>query len=176
MKPKSHPSQDELNETFIYKDGNLLRATNRKPVGTLLNTGYTHVGFKNNVYLIHRIIYIMHHGDIPENMVVDHKDNDKTNNLISNLQAISQNNNVKKQKLHEQNKSGYRGCRKIAEGQYRAQISVNGTNNYIGTFSTMEDAARAYNGVARILYGDFAVLNKVSSPRNGNSVDFQAQL
>ena len=161
MKPKVHPDQDSLNEKFIYKDGKLLRRSNRKPVGTLLNTGYIHAGFNNKVYLIHRLIYIMHHGDIPEGMVIDHRDGDKTNNRIENLQAISHMNNSRKQKLHKQNKSGYRGCRKIGEGQYRAQISINGTNHYIGTFSTMDDAARAYNGVARIIYGEFAVLNKV---------------
>lgn len=49
---------------------------------------------------VHRVVYVWHHGDIPQGMVVDHIDNDKTNNHKDNLQLLTPYENVWKERPH----------------------------------------------------------------------------
>ena len=51
---------------------------------------------KNKCYQLHRIVYAWFIGSIPRNYVVDHIDNDKTNNKPNNLQLLTRIENVKK--------------------------------------------------------------------------------
>jgi hypothetical protein len=54
--------------------------------------------------------------------------------------------------------SGFRGVTKH-KNKWTASIFVNGKNNYLGLFSTPEEAARAYDRKAYELFGDAAPLN-----------------
>jgi hypothetical protein len=40
-----------------------------------------------------------------------------------------------------------------------SRITINGVLEYLGTFSSQEDAARAYDKRAREFYGHFALVN-----------------
>ena len=53
---------------------------------------------KNRYIKAHKIIYETFNGDIPEGMTVDHKDNIKTHNELSNLQLLSRGDNTRKAK------------------------------------------------------------------------------
>ncbi len=56
--------------------------------------------------------------------------------------------------------TGYTGVYKEGK-RYRAVISINGRSSHLGMFNTPEEAAAAYNRMARKLYGDDAKLNKI---------------
>lgn len=43
---------------------------------------------------IHRLVYAAFNGDIPDDLVINHIDEDKTNNDLNNLEAITQKENV----------------------------------------------------------------------------------
>jgi hypothetical protein len=62
--------------------------------------GYYHTGFyiKRKLFPIkvHRVVFESVHGDISKGYVIDHIDNDKTNNSIDNLQMITQRENTLK--------------------------------------------------------------------------------
>lgn len=45
---------------------------------------------------VHRVIWMLHHGPIPSGLDVDHIDNNKTNNHISNLQLLTHGDNMRK--------------------------------------------------------------------------------
>lgn len=62
--------------------------------------------------------------------------------------------------LRDSNTSGFRGVSFHKKAQkWVAQIENRGGNNYIGLFSTPEEAAVAYDNKAKDVFGDKAVLN-----------------
>lgn len=56
--------------------------------------------------------------------------------------------------------SGYRGVHRVPrKTPYVASIMANGKNHHLGRFATAEEAARAYDRMARALHGAYAILN-----------------
>lgn len=56
---------------------------------SLRNDGYYYItSKKNNGKLLHRLIFEKYYGEIPDGFCVHHKDHDKRNNNISNLELI----------------------------------------------------------------------------------------
>ena len=64
--------------------------------------GYKHFELKGKSTSAHRFIYEHFHGKIPEGLVIDHKNGNKTDNRLCNLEAVTQKENIargKNQKL-----------------------------------------------------------------------------
>lgn len=63
---------------------------------------------------VHRLVYEAFNGPIPNGLVINHKDEDKTNNSLSNLEAMTRAENIRygsrgeKQKLSRKNGTGLR--------------------------------------------------------------------
>ena len=77
---------------------------------------YFTVQLNGQVYLTHRVIFTLFHGNIPENFVVNHIDNDRTNNRIGNLELCSLAENNRRTRAHNGglnplNTSGVTGVR-----------------------------------------------------------------
>jgi len=116
-----YPMKDDLLNVFIYNPilGCLFRdfRNNRKykykepikRVGYLNEDGYERIKFKHKSYYTNRLIWIMHHGDIPEGYYVDHINNIRNDNRIENLQLLTARDNTNKRTINKNNTSGYRG-------------------------------------------------------------------
>ena len=65
--------------------------------------------------------------------VIDHQDRDKSNNNVSNLRIVTQ-----QQNLFNQNAKGY--CWYKPTNKWLAQIFVDGKKIYLGYFENKEDA------------------------------------
>lgn len=152
--------QELLNSKFTYKDGKLY---NRR---TYLETGKTKAGKYYTVqlgssrdgtkktYRTHRVIWIMHHGDIPDDMMIDHKDGDTHNNLIENLRlATFQENIANRPGLSKRGLP--KGVRQVGN-RFQARIKIDGKEISLGAFNTPEEAGEAYKAAAEDSHGEFA--------------------
>ena len=64
---------------------------------------------KRKHYMVHRLVYEAFNGKIPNNMGINHKDYDRTNNNIENLEIISHTNNVRYSKALKVNQYDLKG-------------------------------------------------------------------
>ncbi len=102
---------------------------------------------------MHRVIM-----DAPDDMEIDHWDNDGLNNQDDNLRVCSHNQNQRSKARQANNTSGYKGVIKYKSG-WRWQLKKNGKRIYSIMLPTAEEAARGYDKAAHEHFGKFAILN-----------------
>ena len=114
---------DESSPSFVVRikthRGKLVKAYN---VGTKSFKGNDEprcwvLRFKGKLYLLHRIIYVLFHGNIDSNLVIDHLDGNPFNNLIGNLSLKTQKDNNRNVRKSNNNSSGITGVRRVFNGK-----------------------------------------------------------
>lgn len=166
----SHPTQDLLKELFDYQDGELFwkvskgsRANIGYRAGSVIRSGYLHVMINGKHYYNHRLIFLYHHGYLPE--FLDHIDGDSLNNDISNLRVATQQENCRNKKKGKSingksTTSNFKGVTWDKQHQkWMSYIFVGGKRKHLGRFVSEIDAAKAYNKAATKSFGEFARLN-----------------
>ena len=93
---------------------------------------------------------------------VDHINRNKLDNQKSNLRLVSSAENKVAIPMLKTNTSGLKGVTwdKRAK-KWKAQISFNNKNRFIGNFDIKIEAGIAYNKVARQLFGEIAQINRI---------------
>ena len=108
---------------------------------------------------------IMMHAQIartPKGFETDHVNKDTLDNRSANLRVCSTSQNQANRSPQKNNTSGFKGVTKRMRGGmtcWHARISYQGKSIHIGIFTTLEEAARAYDLKASALFGEFAYLN-----------------
>lgn len=103
----------------------------------------------NEVYM-HRLILQLKKGEL-----CDHINRDTLDNRRENLRKATKSQNNQNAKRLEKNTSGYKGVYWAKDRDcWRARITLN-----LGSFTTPEEAARAYDRTAIERHGEFAALN-----------------
>lgn len=99
---------------------------------------------------------------------LDHEDRDGLNNQKSNLRHATVAENGANRRLHRNNLSGYKGVYWVKKtNRWRAHIGGTKSRVYIGSYTCLIKAARAYDEAARKIYGKFARLNFPTKCTNG---------
>ena len=99
---------------------------------------------KLRTFTVHKLVAMvfLNHTPCGMKMVVNHIDNNPTNNRVSNLEIISQRDNSY---THHIGTSKYKGvCWNSARNKWMADIRINGKKKYLGLFENELDASQAY--------------------------------
>lgn len=110
-------TQEYVKSLFDYADGKLywkVSPNSRVAIGDVAGTtrsGYLCTKINRKNWQLHRLIFLWHHGHIPQ--CIDHIDCDKFNNRIENLRMCSREANAWNTKLRKDNTSGVKGLRYI---------------------------------------------------------------
>lgn len=113
-------------------------------------------GKRGRVFM-HRLILGLDQGDKRKG---DHISRCTLDNRRINLRIATSSQNAVNSKVRSDCKSGCKGV-SFQRGKWRASIGGKKARRHLGTFSTREDAALAYNVAAQELYGEFASLNVI---------------
>jgi len=154
-KAKPMPSQQELQEGFDYRDGNLWWKKTRQGVkvgseagsvktNPLTGKQYVQVSFKRKFYLIHRLICVWHGHSLEPNQQIDHIDGNSLNNCIENLRVVSTKQNAENRKTaNKDSKSGVKGVCWNKTKKWKAYICHNGKDIHLGYYVNKDDAIAA---------------------------------
>lgn len=139
-KPKMHNISRNRHAGHVYLD------RTRK-------TSYIVIRYLNKLYGAHRIIWEMAHGEISDNLQIDHIDGNGLNNALENLRLVPISENLKNKSKYANNSSGHAGVSWHERSRkWRSYINDNGKRLHLGYFATLEEAIKARKE-AENLYG-----------------------
>jgi hypothetical protein len=152
---------DEFHMWFSYRDGMLTwkkRPGGPVKAGEIAGTScgrYMRVCYGGKMRLIHRIIFAMHHGYMPE--CIDHIDGNPFNNRIENLREATVKQNQYNSKTPTHNTSGVKGVSwDASESKWRVQIKTPSGKRNWGRFSSFDEAVAVAQSVKEEHHGKFA--------------------
>ena len=116
---------------------------------------------KDKTIKIHVLVAMAFLGHVPDGtlkIVVDHIDNNRLNNHLSNLQLISNRENSSKDKKN--GTSQYTGVSwQKSRNKWTAQIIISSKNKNLGYFTSEEEAAEAYQNALKMYHeGDLSFM------------------
>lgn len=159
-------TQDKVKELFEYRDGALFwkhktisRGRKLKKGGQKVTTvapdGYLRVGFNKRQYLVHRVIFLYHHGFLPE--CLDHINGIRSDNRIENLRPATKYQNICNSKFRFDNTSGVKGVNwnKI-KNRWQARIFVNKKVISLGYYKDLELAELVMMEARNLYHKEYA--------------------
>jgi hypothetical protein len=126
--------------------------------GTPDRDGYNVICLNGRHYRAARLAWFYMTGVWPRDLV-DHIDTNKANDAWRNLRPATMSENKGNQRSTVKNRLGVKGVRLNRHSKrlpYVAQININRTRYYLGSFATIEEASSAYAERARMIFGEFA--------------------
>jgi hypothetical protein len=149
-------SKEYLQSLFDYRDGELYwKKRNQRKAGCINGESYRHIVINGKLYKSHRLIFMLHHGYMPE--FIDHIDNDRLNNKIENLRPATKQQNCWNRTINKNNKSGIKGVSwcKLTK-KWKVQGRVDKKVVHLGVYPTLEEAAKVIANFRFINHGNFA--------------------
>jgi hypothetical protein len=151
---------DRCVEYFQYEDGKLFWKKNKGVMKVGMEAGsytqhYKQLKLDGKRYLVSRLVYLMHHGNLPK--YVDHINNDTWDNRIENLRAATSLQNNHNRVLSVKNKTGVKGVfwdKNVKK--YKAQITYNYKQMHLGFYQDLELAELVVSMAREKYHGKFA--------------------
>jgi len=154
-------TQAYLQERYKYLDGNLYFAKKGfgiikgSKAGCVKKNGYVNIRIKQKMLKLHRVIFLFHHGYMPE--YIDHIDGNPSNNKIENLRAANASQNAWNAQLRKDNVTGIKGVGfNKRSGKFRARIAVNKKTIHLGHFIDIKDAEAAVKNARQTYHKEFS--------------------
>lgn len=145
------------NRGYYIGSDNHIRSKKGTIASKLMRNGYymTSAQYDNKVYYFmeHRVIWVWHNGAIPKGLVVNHKDYNKANNAINNLELMTQKENIEYSRCHQNPPRGEKsGKASLTNKQAEAIKTLGSVCGWSPSKIEALTGIRAYN-VTRIVKG-----------------------
>lgn len=85
----------EIEELLVTEVGHVFNLKSNKEIG-FITKGYKRINMYGKTMAVHRLVYLVHIGEIPEGFTIDHLDCNKLNNHFKNLEAVAYGENNKR--------------------------------------------------------------------------------
>jgi hypothetical protein len=155
-------TQEEAHRLFEYRGGVLLwkiKPAMRVNVGDVAgwrnDKGYQKIFIKGKQWGVHKIIFLMHHGYMPE--LVDHIDNNPSNNNIENLRPANKTQNNWNAKIRKDNTSG---CKNVnwhsQKRKWQVRLCINKKSVSFGLYNDLEFADLVAQEARSKYFGKFS--------------------
>ena len=157
---------DGYDNYFVSNFGNIKNSKKNKIMKLSNdNKGYKIINLSKNgkvkMFKVHRLVGIAFLENVDEKPMIDHIDNNRSNNNVKNLRWCTNQENLANQGKRENNTTGYKGITYNKETKkYRARININGKKKHLGLFKSAEEASRVYNAKAKEIHNEFYYKNK----------------
>jgi len=123
---------DETSPSFLRwnievragKNYNIIRANKGDVAGSKDNLNYFKVKYGKIYERVHRVIWQLFFGKIPDGFIIDHVDGNPSNNNVQNLALKTIAENTRNSKKNSRNTSGYVGVSYLKTGYWRAQWHI----------------------------------------------------
>ena len=115
---------------------------------------YSRIRVDKQQYPYHRIKWLLHYGVDPYPYEVDHINNDRLDNRMSNLRLVTIQQNNQNRSIRSDNKSGYIGVFRRGN-KWVAHIKHNNIRYHLGSFDSVNEAVNIRNNKGRELFGDY---------------------
>lgn len=103
--------------------------------------GYRYIKIAGRRLVAHRIIWAMVTDEWPA-LALDHINHIRLNNRMENLREVGYAGNALNRAMKSDNTSGHTGVDPRPNGKFHARIQIRGVKTYLGTFDSLEKAAR----------------------------------
>lgn len=145
---------DPISGIFINKVSRP-KSPKGKVLGSKNASGHLVFQLDKVIYLAHRLAWYYVYKEWP-NSTIDHIDRNPSNNSITNLRLANRSENSRNSKINSRNTSGIKGAFfDKRRNKYYSQIVFNGKKIWLGYYSSLEEAGKAYADKAKELHGDF---------------------
>jgi hypothetical protein len=143
--------------TWKGKDGrSYLGRAPGKEAGHFTKQGYRQIRYHGDLIFAHHLAWLWVYGELPT-CIMDHVNCVRDDNRISNLRLATSAENARNTQIGMNNKSGYKGVSwSESKGKWRATITVDGRQKYLGNYDDPKEAYAAYCSAAPRLHGEFA--------------------
>ena len=154
-------TQEQALALFEYRDGKLFwRVQPSRGVsagdeaGTIKSDGHRRVLFKRKGYYVHRVIWLMHYGEVPKE--IDHIDLNPLNNKLENLRPAN-GKNQQNVRIRSHNTSGEKNVFwHKASQKWFVMLSASKVKHCIGYFKDFEFASLVATEAREKYHGAFA--------------------
>ena len=148
----------QICDLFVYKQGSLYwkdfkNGVKKDRLAGTIKDGYIRISVRSKLLYAHRIIFLMHHGYIPE--YIDHINRNRSDNRIENLRECSSSQNSRNNSFNV-GITGFKGVSTAPKNRFRAYIFLNGKQKFLGIYDTAEQAKESRVKAANKFYGEFA--------------------
>jgi hypothetical protein len=153
-------TQEYLQSIFVYKDGELFWNVKRSGIqkgdmaGCIDSKGYKRIRLNGKKILNHRIIFMIHHGYLPE--MLDHINLNRLDNRIENLREANRIQNGQNRIL-KNNTSGYKNVYWHNQTKkWCVRITSNKKDINCGLFNDLDLAGLVASEARNKYHGEFA--------------------